>query len=77
MRLPPAFSSIQARIWLLLLALIQIGILRYVYVRLGVKPGTVLLLLQGSLSGSYFNIPVANLLGEQILTQQEISDRGM
>ncbi len=73
---PPSFS-ILAVIYILLVALIQIGILRYAYLRLGVGPGTVLVLLLGSLLGSYFNIPVANLPGEQIFTQQEISYYGM
>ena len=44
-----------------LIILIQLRILRYAYMRLGVGPGVALLLLFGSLIGSYFNIPIAVL----------------
>ena len=45
--------------FLVVLALIQIGILRYAYLRMGLSSvGEVLLL--GSLIGSYINIPLAN-----------------
>ena len=44
-----------------LLILIQLRILRYAYMRLGLSSGAALLLLAGTLIGSYFNIPVAEL----------------
>jgi uncharacterized membrane protein len=72
----PLFS-ILAGIYLVLAALIQIGILRYAYIRLGLAPGTVLLLLLGSLLGSYFNIPLVDLPGRQILAHREIDFFGM
>ena len=50
----------------------EVGILRYAYIRLGIRPGMVLLLLFGSLVGSYFNIPVADLPGQQIVAYQEV-----
>jgi len=71
------FFSILAGIYVLLFALIQIGILRYAWLRLGIGPGAVLLLLFGSLLGSYFNIPIAELPGEQILTHRHIGFFGM
>src|ERR1700747_3875243 len=46
-----------------LIILIQLRILRYAYMRLGVGPGVALLLLFGSLVGSYFNIPITVLHG--------------
>src|SRR6478672_4692116 len=46
------FFSILVGLFLLLVALIQVGILRYAYMRLGVGSGTPLLLLLGSLLGS-------------------------
>jgi uncharacterized membrane protein len=55
-----------------LVALIQVGILRYAYMRLGIGPGPALLLLLGSLLGSYFNIPVVELPGQQLLAHREL-----
>ena len=43
---------------------IQIGLMRFVYNRLGISPGTAMLLLLASLLGSYVNIPVWQLPGE-------------
>ena len=45
-------------------ALIQIGLIRYVYSRLGISPLSALLLLLASLFGSYVNIPIAQLPGQ-------------
>jgi uncharacterized membrane protein len=75
--LPLPLFSILAAIFLVLVALIQIGILRYAYIHLGLRPGTVMLLLLGSLLGSYFNIPVVDLPGQQILAHREIYYFGM
>ena len=41
------FFSILVGLFLLLVALIQVGILRYAYMRLGVSSGTAVLLLLG------------------------------
>jgi len=75
--LSPAFFSIFAGILLALFVLIQIGVLRYAYRRLGVSPGAALLLLLGSLIGSYFNIPVAALPDQQVMSGREITYFGM
>src|SRR3981189_1477103 len=61
--LTPGFFSILVLLFVGLIILIQLRILRYAYMRLGVGPGAALLLLFGSLIGSYFNIPVAVLPG--------------
>ena len=60
-----------------LVILIQLGILRYAYMRLGVGPGAAMALLFGSLIGSYFNIPISVLPGETVRTGQIVDFFGM
>ena len=71
------FFSILVGLFLLLVALIQVGILRYAYMRLGVSSGTALLLLLGSLIGSYINIPLVQLPEQNVVSGQEIEFFGM
>lgn len=71
------FFSILVGIFFLLLIFIQVGVLRYAYMRLGLSSGGALLLLLSSLVGSYFNIPVAELPGEQVEAAREITYFGM
>src|SRR3954467_397581 len=59
----PGFFAILVLVFGALIILIQLGILRYAYMKLGVSSGTAMLLLFGSLIGSYFNIPVTVLPG--------------
>jgi uncharacterized membrane protein len=73
----PALFSILIFLVIGLLILIQLGILRYAYMRLGVSPGVALLLLFGSLTGSYFNIPITVLPGEPIRSGQIVDFFGM
>src|SRR5258708_15585247 len=61
--LTPGLFSILVLLFVVLLILIQLRILRYAYMRLGVGPGMALMLLFGSLIGSYFNIPITILPG--------------
>ena len=75
--LSPPFFAILVGIFVIILALIQFGILRYAYMRLGVSSGTALVLLFGSLIGSYFNIPVWRLSGEAVLSGRQIDFFGM
>lgn len=75
--LAPAFFSILVVILLFLLVLVQLGVLRYAYIRLGVSSRTALLLLFGSLVGSYFNVPVAQMAAERVLSGQEVDFFGM
>jgi uncharacterized membrane protein len=72
----PFFSMLVAALAVLFI-FIQLGILRYAYMRIGISPGGALLLLLGSLIGSYFNIPVAQLPGQQILSGQIVDYFGM
>ncbi len=53
-------------------ALIQIGLIRYVYSRLGITPLTALLLLLASLFGAYVNIPIAHFPGETEVVGERI-----
>src|SRR3981189_3385252 len=57
----PGLFSILVILFAGLIILIQLRILRYAYMRLGIGPGAALLLLFGSLVGSYFNIPITVL----------------
>jgi len=75
--LPPAFFSILVVIFVIVLVLIQLGALRYAYMRIGVSSGTALFLLFGSLVGSYFNIPVVELASQRVLSGQEVDFFGM
>jgi uncharacterized membrane protein len=71
------FFSFLLLLFVLLVALLQFGALSYAYMSLGVSSGTALLLLLGSLVGSYFNIPVAELPEQQVMSGQEVSFFGM
>ena len=75
--LSPAFFGILVALLVFLVALIQIGILRYAYMRLGVSSRVAVFLLLASLIGSYLNIPAMELPEQQILSGQEISFLGM
>jgi uncharacterized membrane protein len=64
-------------LFVVLLVLIQVGVLRYAYMRLGMSSGAALLLLLASLAGSYFNIPVAQLAGERVVSGEVVDYFGM
>ncbi len=75
--LTPGLFSILVVLFAGLIILVQLRILRYAYMRLGVSPGTALLLLFGSLVGSYFNIPITILPGEPVQSGQIVNFYGM
>src|SRR3982751_3817971 len=75
--LTPGLFSILVILFVGLIILVQLRILRYAYMRLGVGPGTALLLLLGSLIGSYFNIPIAELPGPSVNPGEIIEFYGM
>jgi uncharacterized membrane protein len=75
--LTPGLFSILVILLVGLVILIQLRILRYAYMRLGVGPGAALLLLFGSLIGSYFNIPITILPGTPVRTGQIVEFFGM
>ena len=69
----PGLFSILVVLFAGLVILVQLRILRYAYMRLGIGPGAALLLLFGSLIGSYFNIPIA-VLPETHVSSNEVID---
>src|SRR5215831_19792753 len=73
----PGLFSILVLLFAGLIILIQLRILRYAYMRLGLGPGMALMLLFGSLIGSYFNIPVTILPGHSIRSGEIVDFYGM
>ncbi len=61
----------------ILTVLIQIGLIRYVYARLGISPGTAMFLLLASLLGSYVNIPIAHFPDETRIVGERVDFFGM
>src|SRR6202162_624490 len=70
--LTQGFFSILVLLFAGLIILIQLRILRYAYMRLGVGPGAALVLLFGSLIGSYFHISITVLPGPPPVQSGEI-----
>ncbi len=71
---PPIALPFFILIWVLfgfLLALIQIGVLRYVFESMGIDRRYFFSLLLLCLAGSYINIPIATLPAETIIGRQE------
>jgi uncharacterized membrane protein len=75
--LTPGLFSILVILFAGLIILIQLRILRYAYMRLGIGPGAALLLLLGSLIGSYFNIPITVLPGHTVKSGEIVDFYGM
>ena len=73
----PLFFSLLVVIAAGLLILIQLNVLRYAYMRLGLSSGGAFVLLVGSLVGSYFNIPVAALPEQRVVSGQIVRFFGM
>ena len=71
------FFSILAGIFVFLVVLLEVGALRYAYMRIGIGARGAMLVLLGSLVGSYFNIPLAEFPERQILSGQEIDFFGI
>jgi len=67
----PHFSLL-ALIFLVLVVWIEVQALRSAYLGMGFGPHAALILLLGSLAGSYLNIPVARLPWEQIVSGQAV-----
>jgi uncharacterized membrane protein len=75
--LPLPFFSILVGALVFLFIFIQVGILRYAYMRIGISSVGALFLLLGSLVGSYFNIPIAQLPDQKVVSGQVIAYFGM
>lgn len=74
---PPVAYAIFLGALAALFLLIQLGLLRYAFARLGLGPRMALLALAGSLLGSYVNIPVAQLPEEAVRSHEMIEWFGM
>jgi uncharacterized membrane protein len=59
--LTPPFFSLLVGVFIVLVVAVQLGALRYAYMRIGLSPTAAVILLLGSLVGSYFNIPIVEL----------------
>jgi uncharacterized membrane protein len=70
--LPPIAYAIFVGALVALFVLIQLGLLRYAYERIGLGPRGAMLALAGSLLGSYVNIPVAQLPDEAVRAREVI-----
>jgi uncharacterized membrane protein len=76
--LAPGFFSILVGFFVvMIIALAVFGALRHAYVSLGVSPRTAMLLLFGTLIGSYFNIPIAVLAPEPLQSDKVIDFFGV
>jgi uncharacterized membrane protein len=75
--LTPTFFSILVGVLVALVVLIQLGVLRYAYARVGISARAAFWLLFGSLLGSYIDVPVAALPEQQIMSGREITYFGM
>ncbi len=71
------FFALLFVVFVFLVVLLQVGVLKYAYTRLGVSAGAAYLLLIGSLVGSYFNIPLGELPGRHIVAGEEIAFFGV
>ena len=74
---PGFFSIFVCALIALFIGLVVLDLLRHAYLNLGVSPRTAMYLLIGSLIGSYFNIPIADLPGEPVVYDQVITFFGM
>ena len=75
--LPLIFYAIFAGVLLALFVLLQLGLLRYAYMRIGLDSRVAMLVLLGSLLGSYINIPVAQLPEAPVASDEVIDFFGM
>jgi len=71
------FFFILALVLVVVIALLQIRVLRYAYEKIGVPLKYFYVLLIASLVGSYINIPVVSLPGEQVMSGQVVTFYGM
>jgi len=75
--LPITFFSFLVGTLFVLVIILQFKAFQYAYIRLGLSRSSALLLLLGSLLGSYINIPIVELSEQRITTGQEVDFWGM
>lgn len=64
-------------VFIVVVALIELRILKYAYERMGVPPRYVLLVLLLSLLGSYINVPVAEMPQEEVVSNRIVEFYGI
>ena len=72
----PLFAPLAGALAFLLI-LVQIRVLRYAYMQLGVSSGVAFFLRFASLACSYINIPIAELGQETMVREREVTYFGM
>lgn len=75
--LAPAFFLILVALFFVVFVLLPLGLMKYAYEQLGVSPKGAVLLLLGSLIGSYINIPIAVISRKGVVASQAIEFFGM
>jgi uncharacterized membrane protein len=75
--LSPLWFGILAGAFVALIVLIEVGVLRFALMRLGIGRRAATLLLLASLLGSYVNIPLFQLSHERVLSNQYVVAFGM
>ena len=75
--LAPAFFLILIALFFFVFVLLPLGLMQYAYEQLGVGPAKAVLLLLGSLIGSYINIPIAVISQKSVMASQMIDFYGM
>ena len=73
---PQGFAAL-AGLLLVVVVIVEIGVLRYAYMQLGMSSRSAFLLLFVSLFGSYVNIPIATLGHETFVAEREVAFFGM
>jgi uncharacterized membrane protein len=71
------YLAVLSLLFVLLLALVEVGVLHYAYQTLGIDRRNVYLLLLVSLLGSYINIPVFHLPPEQVVSGANVHFYGV
>jgi uncharacterized membrane protein len=75
--LAPAFFLILVAAFVFLVVFVEVRVLRYAYMQLGVSSRTALFLLFASLIGSYINVPVAEIPNQVPVSGQVVEFFGM
>jgi uncharacterized membrane protein len=73
---PQAFAAL-AGLLLVVMVIVEIRVLRYAYLQIGMSSRSAFLLLLVSLLGSYVNIPIATLGHEAFVAEREVAFFGM
>jgi len=71
------FFALLVGVLVVVWVMLEVGTLSYAYMRIGLSPRAAMLVLLGSLIGSYFNIPIAELPARQVVSGQIVDFFGM